>query len=114
MGFSGNNIGKYDNVESDEACKDRCQKQDKCVGWVWYAPSSKGGRANQCILKKSIKVKEDKKETEEGAFYGQKCTGNCGHWQSRWGHFFEGPLLRIHSVPPPIFFFKIDIFPDFL
>ena len=59
-------------VDCAEQCRDECKKNDKCVGWVWYSPSSKGNRSKQCWLKKQMK----EKESVEGAFTGH-CTGTA-------------------------------------
>ena len=72
--YCGSNIrgeGKENIMNSIEACRADCDENDKCVGWTWFSPDSKGNRTNQCWLKTAI----NEKMTQEGVFSERKCAG---------------------------------------
>ena len=61
-------------MESAEDCRAECQIRTECVGWVWFSPSAKGGRTNECMVKKDMD--ENQKETAVGVYSGlRQCEG---------------------------------------
>ena len=76
--YTGKTIKGYGGefeVDSYEKCRDECKKKNECLGWVWYSPSSKGNRENECWLKKEMK----EKESRGGAVSGNCTTGTLKH-----------------------------------
>ena len=72
--YRTNSIAILHQVESAEDCRAECQTRTGCVGWVWFSPSAKRGRTNECMVKKDMD--ENQKETAVGVYSGlRQCEG---------------------------------------